>query len=189
MSLLRSLFLALALTEMSNAFVVIKSHVSPSTAGMSDEPMEQDITSVNVLGTPLESCCANVRETGIGTGFYRNGFCSTGEQDLGRHTVCVSVTEEFLKFSKSVGNDLSTPIPQYAFPGLQEGDIWCLCAERWVQAYQAGMAPKIFLLATHEKTLSYVPYEILREYAIDREKADEVLGDLNEQRNKLNNLL
>eukprot|EP00547_Thalassionema_nitzschioides_P010475 CAMPEP_0194225294 /NCGR_PEP_ID=MMETSP0156-20130528/39314_1 /TAXON_ID=33649 /ORGANISM="Thalassionema nitzschioides, Strain L26-B" /LENGTH=156 /DNA_ID=CAMNT_0038957201 /DNA_START=207 /DNA_END=677 /DNA_ORIENTATION=- len=156
---------------------------------MSDEPIEQEITSVNVLGTPLESCCANVRESGIGTGFYRNGYCSTGEQDLGRHTVCVRVSEKFLQFSKGVGNDLSTPVPQYAFPGLEEGDIWCLCAERWVQAYQAGMAPKLFLHATHEKSLSYIPFEILREYAIDKDKADQVLDDLNEQREKLNNLL
>lgn len=108
---------------------------------------------------------------------------------MGRHTVCVSVTEDFLQFSQSAGNDLSTPFPQYLFPGLQEGDIWCLCAQRWVQAYEAGKAPKIFLQATHEKTLDYVPFEILREYAIDKDAADEALNGLNEQRDKLNKLL
>jgi uncharacterized protein (DUF2237 family) len=150
---------------------------------------EGEMSAVNVLGTPLQCCCADVRESGIGTGFYRNGYCATGEQDLGRHTACIKVTEEFLNFSKSVGNDLSTPAPQYMFPGLQEGDIWCLCAQRWAQAYNAGVAPKIFLQATHEKTLSYVPFEVLREYAIDQEEADRRLADLNEKRERLNKLL
>eukprot|EP00565_Helicotheca_tamesis_P001293 CAMPEP_0185728320 /NCGR_PEP_ID=MMETSP1171-20130828/3703_1 /TAXON_ID=374046 /ORGANISM="Helicotheca tamensis, Strain CCMP826" /LENGTH=227 /DNA_ID=CAMNT_0028397013 /DNA_START=131 /DNA_END=814 /DNA_ORIENTATION=+ len=148
-----------------------------------------EAVSSNVLGTPLLSCCANVRGTGIGTGFYRNGFCSTGEQDLGRHTVCVQVTEKFLEYSKSVGNDLSTPVPEFMFPGLQEGDIWCLCAQRWAQAYNAGKAPRVFLQASHEKTLDYVPFEVLREFAIDSDEADQALDDLNEQRKKLNKLL
>ena len=148
-----------------------------------------DPNSVNVLGTPLRPCCTDVGGTGIGTGFYRNGFCSTGEQDLGRHTVCCQVTDEFLEFSKSVGNDLSTPAPQYYFPGLKGGDIWCLCAQRWAQAYNAGMAPKIFLQATHEKTLDYAPFEILREFALDQEEADKIVKDLNDQRDRLNNLL
>lgn len=155
---------------------------------MADGP-EPDDTSVNVLGTQLMSCCTDVGGTGMGTGFYRNGYCSTGEQDLGRHTVCVRVTEDFLKFSASVGNDLSTPSPQYLFPGLKEGDIWCLCAQRWVQAYEAGKAPQVFLQATHEKTLNYAPLELLREFAIDKDVADEVLDSLNEQRDKLNKLL
>lgn len=143
----------------------------------------------NVLGTTLQCCCANVGNSGIGTGFYRNGYCSTGEQDLGRHTVCVQVTNDFLQFSASVGNDLSTPAPQYMFPGLRDGDIWCLCAQRWAQAYQAGKAPKLFLQATHEKTLDYVPFEILRQYALDQEQADKNLEDLNAQREKLKKLL
>lgn len=147
-------------------------------------------SSTNVLGTSLQPCCTNVGGTGIGTGFYRNGYCSTGEQDLGRHTVCVQVTSEFLQFSASVGNDLSTPMmPAFMFPGLDEGDIWCLCAQRWAQAYQAGKAPKLFLQATHEKTLDHVPFEVLREYALDKEEADRRLEDLNEQRERLKKLL
>lgn len=153
-----------------------------------DAEMKSSSSSSNVLGTQLIPCCTNVRGTGVGTGFYRNGYCSTGEQDLGRHTVCVQVTDDFLEFSAAVGNDLSTPMPQYLFPGLKEGDLWCLCAERWVQAYQAKKAPKLFLKATHEKTLEYVPYEVLREYALDQDEADKALDELNEQREKLNKL-
>jgi len=152
-----------------------------------DEPVREMAS--NVLGTPLQCCCADVGRSGIGTGFYRNGFCSTGEQDLGRHTVCCKVTEEFLTYSRSVGNDLSTKMPQYLFPGLKEGDIWCLCAQRWAQAYNDGMAPKIYLQATHEKTLDYVPFDILRLYAIDKDEADKRLESLNEQRDRLNKLL
>jgi uncharacterized protein len=144
---------------------------------------------VNVLGSQLLPCCTNVGNSGIATGFYRNGYCCTGEQDLGRHTVCVQVSDTFLQFSKQAGNDLSTPVPEYMFPGLKDGDIWCLCAQRWVQAYQNGMAPKLVLKATHEKTLTYVPFEVLREYAIDQKEADQVLDSLNEQRAKLNKLL
>ena len=144
---------------------------------------------VNVLGTPLRPCCKDVGGTGIGTGFYRNGYCCTGEQDLGRHTVCCQVTDEFLAFSKAVGNDLSTPAPQYMFPGLKEGDIWCLCAQRWAQAYNAGKSPKLFLQATHEKTLDYAPFDVLRQFAIDGSEADERLAKLNEEREKLNRLL
>lgn len=156
---------------------------------MDDTNENQGSSSTNVLGTSLTPCCTNVRDTGIGTGFYRNGFCSTGEQDLGRHTVCVEVTDDFLEFSKSVGNDLSTPAPQFMFPGLKGGDVWCLCAQRWAQAYNAGKAPKLFLQATHEKTLDHVPFEVLRMFAIDIEEADEALNDLNEQRERLNKLL
>ena len=154
-----------------------------------DEKDEYKPSSYNVLGTPLKPCCCDVRGTGVGTGFYRNGFCSTGDQDLGRHTVCVQVTNEFLQFSAAAGNDLSTPMPEYQFPGLKEGDRWCLCAARWVQAYQAGMAPELILESTHEKTLSYAPWHILREYAIDKDDADAVLAKLNEQRERLNKLL
>jgi uncharacterized protein (DUF2237 family) len=156
---------------------------------MADIDDDTDEVSFNVLGTRLQPCCTNVRDTGIGTGFYRNGYCSTGEQDLGRHTVCVRVTNEFLDFSRSVGNDLSTPFPEYMFPGLQEGDIWCLCAQRWVQAYQAGVAPQVYLQSTHEKTLTYAPFDVLRDYAIDKDAADEALNDLNAQRDRLKRLL
>eukprot|EP00956_Cyclotella_meneghiniana_P039829 scaffold180595_cov65-Cyclotella_meneghiniana.AAC.3 len=143
----------------------------------------------NVLGTELSCCCSNVGSSGIGTGFYRNGYCSTGEQDLGRHTVCCRVTSIFLEYSKSVGNDLSTPMPQYHFPGLKDGDIWCLCAQRWAQAFNAGKAPKIYLQATHEKTLDYVPLDVLKSYAIDSGDADEVIGELNEQRAQLDKIM
>lgn len=124
-----------------------------SSSDDNDDERNKAEAASNVLGTSLCCCCSNVGGTGIGTGFYRNGYCSTGEQDVGRHTVCVQVTNEFLLFSKQVGNDLSTPVPEFMFPGLKDGDIWCLCAQRWAQAYNAGKAPKLFLQATHEKTL------------------------------------
>jgi uncharacterized protein len=154
-----------------------------------DDNVATGVSATNVLGSQLCPCCANVGGSGIGTGFYRNGYCATGPQDLGRHTVCVQVTSDFLAFSAAVGNDLSTPAPHYMFPGLQDGDIWCLCAQRWAQAYQAGQAPQLFLKATHEKTLDYVSFEILRQYAIDRSEADQALSTLNEQRERLNKLL
>ena len=154
-----------------------------------DDDVEYKPASNNVLGTQLKSCCCNVRGTGIGTGFYRNGFCSTGDQDLGRHTVCVQVTNDFLQFSARVGNDLSTPMPEYNFPGLKEGDRWCLCAARWVQAYQAGKAPMLVLEASHEKSLSYAPLNILQEYGIDKEEAASVLERLNQQREQLKKML
>jgi len=173
---------------------ILSSHrVDSNRLFLSEEDLDDEDptgpSSTNVLGTTLKSCCADVGGSGIGTGFYRNGFCSTGEQDLGRHTVCVQVTDDFLEFSKEVGNDLSTPMPQYMFPGLKEGDIWCLCAQRWAQAFQAGKAPKLFLQATHEKTLDYAPFEVLREFALDKEEADQRLDDLNEQRERLKKLL
>jgi len=103
--------------------------------------------------------------------------------------VCCQVTAEFLAFSQQVGNDLSTPVPEFRFPGLKDGDVWCLCAQRWAQAYQAGKAPRIYLQATHEKTLTHVPLGILKEYAIDLREADKILSDLDEQRSKLEKLL
>ena len=155
-----------------------------------DNAVAMGPAATNVLGTTLCSCCTNVGgNSGIGTGFFRNGYCSTGQDDIGRHTVCVQVTDEFLTFSKAVGNDLSTRMPQYLFPGLKDGDIWCLCAERWVQANEAGMAPKLFLKATHEKTLDYVSFDVLRHYAIDKDEADVIVNTLNEQRDRLNKLL
>ena len=145
-------------------------------------------SATNVLGTEMECCCSNVRGTGIGTGFYRNGYCSTGSQDIGRHTVCVQVTNEFLEFSKSVGNDLSTAIPEYNFPGLQEGDCWCLCAQRWTQALQFDAAPKIYLRSTHERTLDYVNFKTLRSYALDGDEADTEKEQLNMKRDKLDQI-
>lgn len=109
--------------------------------------------------------------------------------DMGCHTVCVSVTDEFLAYSKSVGNDLSTPVPQYSFPGLSNGDIWCLNAQRWAQACFAGKAPKVILQSTHEETLRYVPLEVLKAFAITREEADAVIDKLNLQRQYLDALV
>ena len=108
---------------------------------------------------------------------------------MGRHTVCVRATDEFLEYSKSVGNDLSTPMPQYNFPGLNDGDVWCLCAQRWAQAYNAGKAPQLFLQSTHEKTLDFIPIDVLRAFAIDADEADAVMNKLNLQRNELNGLM
>merc|ERR1719446_743849 len=139
----------------------------------------------NVLGGELQCCCANVGGSGIGTGFYRDGHCSTGQQDEGRHTVCIEATEEFLKFSKAVGNDLSTPMPQYMFPGVKPGDRWCLCAQRWVQAQMNGAAPKLYLLATHEKTLQHTDLDELRRHAVDGEEADELVKRLDAMREAL----
>ncbi len=115
----------------------------------------------NVLGTELQSCSTDPM-----TGFYRDGCCQTGGAALGLHTVCTRVTEDFLAFSKSRGNDLSTPNPLYDFPGLKEGDQWCLCAARFLQAYQAGKAPRVSLQSTHRRALEIVPMEALREMSI-----------------------
>ncbi|HMJ09532.1 MAG TPA: DUF2237 domain-containing protein [Pyrinomonadaceae bacterium] len=115
----------------------------------------------NVLGGELKICCTNPM-----TGFYRDGYCRTGAEDAGRHTVCIVATDEFLAFSKAAGNDLSTPMPQYAFPGLVGGDKWCLVAMRWKQALDAGMAPQVILEATHESVLEIVSLDELRENAV-----------------------
>lgn len=115
---------------------------------------------LNVLGTELQPCCYEPL-----TGFYRDGHCNTGPDDQGMHTVCVIVTTEFLKFSKSVGNDLSTPNEMYHFAGLKEGDQWCLCLSRWVEAYENNMAPKIKLEATHISALEHIDFELMQEYA------------------------
>lgn len=113
----------------------------------------------NVLGTALEPCCFEPR-----TGFYRDGYCRTGSEDVGTHVVCAIMTADFLVFSKARGNDLSTPIPQYDFPGLRPGDKWCLCVSRWKEAYLAGKAPEVVLEATHENALEVVDFEWLLEY-------------------------
>lgn len=113
---------------------------------------------LNVFGQPLMLCSTNPM-----TGFFRDGCCNTGEEDFGLHTVCIVATTEFLAFSKQVGNDLSTPLPQWGFKGLKEGDKWCLCAERFKEAYENGKAPKVLLEATNEKTLDIVSMDILLE--------------------------
>lgn len=118
--------------------------------------------SINVLGEPLESCGEDPM-----TGFFRDGCCNTSAQDVGLHTVCVGVTAEFLSFSKSRGNDLSTPVPQFEFPGLKPGDRWCLCAARWLEAYEADVAPRVYLKSTHMRTLKVVALADLKKHAID----------------------
>lgn len=117
--------------------------------------------SLNVLGGPLEPCSKNPL-----TGFYRNGCCDTGPEDGGSHTVCVIVTAEFLAMSAYLGNDLSTPRPEFRFPGLKPGDRWCLCAARFLQAAQEYAAPQVVLEATHAKALSIIPLELLRAHAV-----------------------
>ncbi len=117
---------------------------------------------INVLGETLESCCENPL-----TGFFRDGCCNTSDDDFGSHTVCVQVTGEFLEFSRFRGNDLTTSKPEFGFPGLKPGDCWCLCAARWFEAQQHGMAPRVMLRATHIRALEIVPLEILKEYAAD----------------------
>ena len=116
----------------------------------------------NVLGEPLQPCSSDPL-----TGFFRNGYCTTGPDDVGRHVVCAEMTAEFLAFSKRAGNDLSTPMPDYGFPGLQPGDRWCLCAPRWKEALDAGCAPQIVLEATHEETLAITPLGVLKDYAVE----------------------
>lgn len=116
--------------------------------------------SINVLGGVLELCSSRPV-----TGFYRDGCCNTGAEDIGLHTVCVVLTAEFLLFSKSRGNDLSTPMPQYGFPGLKPGDRWCLCASRWKEAFDADVAPQVVLEATHAVTLHVVPLADLKRHA------------------------
>ena len=115
---------------------------------------------LNVLGEPLVPCGFDPL-----TGFFRDGCCRTCEQDVGSHTVCAEVTAEFLSYSKQVGNDLSTPRPEYGFEGLKPGDRWCLCASRWLEACVAGVAPPVVLEATHENALRIVPFELLRQNA------------------------
>jgi hypothetical protein len=117
--------------------------------------------SVNVFGQSLSLCCNSPK-----TGFYRDGFCNTGNSDFGTHVVCAEMTQEFLEFSKFKGNDLTTPNSNYSFPGLKPGDKWCLCVLRWKEAYDAGRAPKVYLEATHDKALKYVTIEQLIEHAL-----------------------
>ncbi|NBY12077.1 MAG: DUF2237 domain-containing protein [Actinobacteria bacterium] len=127
--------------------------VATSVTEVTDQP--------NVYGERLAECCTSPM-----TGFYRTGCCETGGDDHGVHTVCAVMTDEFLAFSKSVGNDLSTPMPQYGFPGLKAGDHWCLCASRWQEAFEAGHAPKVNLKATHLHTLEFVNLADLERFAV-----------------------
>ncbi len=120
-----------------------------------------DAEAKNVLGGELVGCSMNPV-----TGFFRNGCCETGPHDLGLHTVCAVMTADFLQFSRSRGNDLSTPVPESGFPGLRPGDRWCLCAPRWKEALDAGCAPQVVLQATHEETLAIVPLGVLRDHAV-----------------------
>lgn len=116
----------------------------------------------NVLGGDLQLCCSAPV-----TGFYRDGYCRTGLEDVGLHTVCASVTDEFLAFSKQAGNDLSTPRPEFDFPGLEAGDCWCLCVTRWKEALEAGVAPPVKLTSTHMSTLEFVSLEDLMSHALE----------------------
>ncbi len=118
----------------------------------------------NVLGQPLETCSLSPR-----TGWYRDGCCNTGPGDVGLHTVCAVMTADFLRFSYEAGNDLITPRPEYQFPGLKPGDHWCLCVERWVEAYEAGVAPQVDLAACHISVLEFVDLAVLREYALSKQ--------------------
>jgi uncharacterized protein len=119
------------------------------------------IEAKNVIGENLEACCTSPM-----TGFYRDGFCRTGGQDFGSHVVCAEVTGEFLEFTKSQGNDLSTPVPDFNFPGLKPGDRWCLCASRWQEALEAGVAPPVILSATHARALEVVSLEELKKHTV-----------------------
>lgn len=120
------------------------------------------MSALNVLGTPLEPC-------GFGplTGFFRDGWCTTGPQDLGRHTICAVVTTAFLEHQRSIGNDLTTPVPAYSFPGLRPGDRWCVTARNWVRAHADGAAAPVVLASTHASVLELVGLEVLRGYAVD----------------------
>lgn len=118
--------------------------------------------SKSVLGVKLEPCSREPL-----TGFYRDGCCNTGPEDRGSHTVCVELTAEFLEYSRSVGNDLSTPRPEYNFAGLAAGDRWCLCAARWKEAHEAGAAPKVFLRSTHHAALDIITLDVLAHHSID----------------------
>jgi uncharacterized protein (DUF2237 family) len=116
----------------------------------------------NVLGGPLESCSTEPL-----TGFFRDGCCRTAPEDLGSHTICAVVSGEFLEYQQRIGNDLSTPMPHYGFPGLEPGDRWCVTARNWVRAHEEGVGAFVVLAATHERALEIVPLEVLKQYAVD----------------------
>ena len=127
-----------------------------------NKPFFEQEPELNVFGEKLETC-----STDPVTGFFRNGLCSTGPEDEGRHTICCLMSDAFLAFSKSRGNDLTTPRPEYAFPGLVAGDRWCLVAMRWAEAHEAGMAPRVHLRATHLSVLQTIPLNVLKKFALD----------------------
>ena len=129
---------------------------------MATRPIRYDAGARNVLGEELVPCSLDPV-----TGFFRNGCCETGPHDVGMHTVCAVMTAEFLAYSKSVGNDLSTPRPDLGFDGLKPGDRWCLCAPRWKEALDAGAAPQVVLESTHEETLAIVTLGVLKDYAVE----------------------
>jgi uncharacterized protein (DUF2237 family) len=116
----------------------------------------------NVLGSALENCSLDPL-----TGFYRDGCCNTGTADLGSHTICAVVSAEFLEYQQEIGNDLTTPIPEFGFPGLVPGDRWCVTARNWLRAHEAGVGAFVVLASTHERALDIVPLEVLEEYAVD----------------------
>lgn len=122
--------------------------------------MEETSKARNVLGGPLEPCCKFPM-----TGFYRDGYCHTGVEDIGRHVVCIRITDEFLVFSKRAGNDLTTPHPEFDFLGLIAGDQWCLCALRWQEAFESGAAPEVVLASTHQSALDVIRLEDLKKHA------------------------
>ncbi len=122
----------------------------------------QKAPSLNVFGEPLEPCSHAPL-----TGFFRDGCCNTSDEDIGSHTVCVKATAEFLAFSKYLGNDLSTPRPEYGFSGVRAGDKWCLCAARWLEAYDNDAAPGLYLAGTHKAALEIVPLELMKKFAVD----------------------
>lgn len=118
--------------------------------------------SLNVFGEPLQSCSEEPL-----TGFYRDGCCNTSDADYGQHTVCVQVNQAFLEYSRFRGNDLMTPMEEFGFPGLKEGDRWCLCAVRWLEAYEHNMAPRVYLAGTHQRATEIIPLDLLKEFAAD----------------------
>ena len=121
----------------------------------------------NVLGGPLRACSFDPL-----TGFFRDGCCRTRQDDLGLHVVCIKATADFLAYSAQAGNDLSTPYPEYRFKGLQPGDRWCLCASRWLEAYEAGFAPPVALESTNERALDVIPLELLKQHALPSSRTD-----------------
>lgn len=127
---------------------------------MPDPATASSTVPLNVLGEPLELCSCSPR-----TGWYRDGYCRSDATDLGRHTVCCVVNEAFLSYSRAQGNDLSTPMPAYDFPGLKPGDHWCVCAPRWLQAHDDGMAPPVRLAATEQSTLEVIDLALLQAHA------------------------
>jgi len=129
---------------------------------MKDDCHAGDVTERNVLGDPLQDCSTDPM-----TGFFRDGCCSTGPQDLGSHTICAVMTAEFLEHQRGIGNDLSTPMPQYRFPGLAPGDRWCVTAPNWARAYNDGVAAPVVLASTNEAVLSVVPFAALKRHAVD----------------------